>query len=91
MRWNKLSAGNQTVEEFLIQKRNDLVILQQKANEYATRTFDDLGQYIRQQIKILQLRDNEIKRLEELCEKNKIDHKPKDSQKNPKWYYPIDM
>jgi len=53
------------------------VIFLQKASEISTKTFDELAQQIMQLGKMLQTKDAEITRLEALCEKNKIDYKPK--------------
>ena len=77
MRWNKISSQTQnlSVEQFLAQKRNELVIFQQKASEISTRTFDELSAQIIQLGQMLQTKETEMKRLEELCEKNKIEYK----------------
>jgi len=80
MRWNKLSTQNPSVEQFLAQRRNDLVIFQQKASEISTKTFDELAQQIMQLGQIGQRKDLEIKRLQELCDKNKVEYKPKAPQ-----------
>jgi len=72
-----VSKQNLSVEQFLAQKRNELVLFQQKASEVSTRTFDDLGAHIIQLTQMMQTKDTEITRLQQLCEKNKIEHKPK--------------
>ena len=76
MRWNKISNQNLSVEQFLAQKRNELVIFQQKTSEISIKIVDELSTQIIQLSQMLQTKDVEIKRLQELCEKNKINHKP---------------
>ena len=79
MRWNRISNQNQnlSIEQFLAQKRNDLVIFQQKASEVSTKTFDELSAQIIQLAQMVQNKDSEIKNMQELCDKNKIDYTPK--------------
>ena len=79
MRWHKLSnqQQNTSIEQFLAQKRNELVIFQQKASEVSTKTFDELSAQIIQLAQMVQDKDAEIKNMQELCDKNKIDYKPK--------------
>jgi len=67
---------NLSVEQFLAQKRNELVIFQQKTSEISVKIVDELSTQIMQIGQMMQTKDVEIKRLQELCEKNKIDHKP---------------
>ena len=89
MRWIRLSTQNPRIEQLLAERRNELVIFQQKASELSTKAFDDLSQQILQQRQMLQkgieekkkLQDllekgnTETKRLEDLLEKNNIQHK----------------
>jgi len=63
--------------EILSQKRNELVLFQQKASEVSTKTFDELSNQIIQLAQMVQDKDSEIKNMQELCDKNKIDYKPK--------------
>ena len=76
MRWIRISTQNTSVEQLLAQKRNEIVLFQQKASEIATKSYDELSQQILQLRNMLQTKDDEIKRLQGLCEKNKIDFKP---------------
>ncbi len=86
MRWTKISNQNQnlSVEQFLAQKRNELVIFQQKTSEIAVKIVDELSTQIMQIGQMMQTKDVEIKRLQELCEKNKIEYKPKTPAEQPK-------
>ena len=79
MRWNRISNQNPniSIEQFLAQKRNELVIFQQKAGEVSTKTFDELSAQIIQLAQMVQNKDSEIKNMQELCDKNKIDYTPK--------------
>ncbi len=77
MRWIKISNQNLSVEQFLAQKRNELVIFQQKTSEISIKIVDELSTQIMQIGQMMQTKDVEIKRLQELCEKNKIEYKPK--------------
>ena len=86
MRWIRISNQNQnlSIEQFLAQKRNELVLFQQKASEISTKTFDDLSNQIIQLAQMIQDKDAEIKNMQELCDKNKIDYKPKQSETKKK-------
>ena len=64
-------------KQYLVSLRNEVLVTQAKAQEIATGAFDRLVQQIQQLSKLIADKDAEIKRLEELCEKNKIDAKPK--------------
>ena len=84
MRWNRINTQqNLSVEQFLAQRRNDLVIFQQKASEISTKSFDELAAQIIQLGQMVQKKDAEITTLQGLCEKNKIEYKPK-TQETPK-------
>ena len=68
----------------LAARRNDLVLVQQKANEFTTKVVDELSQQLLQAAQMLQQKDVEIKQLQALCDKNKIDYKPKEPEKKKK-------
>ena len=68
----------------LAKRRNDLILVQQKFNEYVTKSVDELSLQLLQAAKMLQQKDIEIKQLQALCEKNKIDYKPKEPEKKKK-------
>ena len=69
----------------LAARRNDLVLVQQKANEFTTKVVDELSQQLLQAAQMLQQKDVEIKQLQALCDKNKIDYKPKEPEDEKGW------
>ena len=78
------TQNQKSIDQVLAARRNDLVLVQQKANEYITKTVDELSGQLLQAAQMLQQKDVEIKQLQGLCEKNKIDYKPKEPEKKKK-------
>lgn len=60
--------------------RNEIVLAHSRNEQVSLAAFDKMVQQIQQFLQKLQVKEQEIKRLEVLCEKNKIDTKPKPSQ-----------
>ena len=80
MWWNKLSTAQppqQTVEQYLAQLQNEIVLMHNKSQEVAVGAFNKVVQQLQQAMQIIKQKDDEIKRLEGLCDTNKIDHKSK--------------
>ena len=63
--------------------RNELVIAQSNSNQRSLDTFDKLVGQIQQFSNVLQTKEQEIKRLEELCKKNNVDTSLKKDEKIP--------
>lgn len=61
--------------------RNELVLAQSRANQLSLDSFDKLVQQLQQFSNALQAKEQEIKRLEELCKKNSVDTIPKKVEK----------
>jgi len=53
--------------------RNEVLLAQAKSQEVSLAAFDRVTQQLQQMQKLAQVKDAEISRLTELCEKNKID------------------
>ncbi len=56
--------------------RNEILIAQAKSQEISLAAFDRSLQQVQQLSKLVQAKDDEIKKLTELCKKNKIEIKP---------------
>ncbi len=76
MRWINLSEQKQTLEEFISILRNEVVLAHSRSEQVSLASFDKMIQQFQQFTQLLQTKEKEIKRLEELCNKNKIDTKP---------------
>ena len=59
----------------LISLRNTVVLAHSQSEQMSLSAFDKLVDALKQQTIKLQNSDEEIKRLEGICEKNKIDYK----------------
>lgn len=53
--------------------RNELIIAQSRSNQLSLDSFDKLVAQLQQFSNVLQTKEQEIKRLEELCKKNNVD------------------
>ena len=66
-----------TLEQAVAIARNEIVLMHSKSEEVSTRGFDKLVSLLQQQSNQMTTMNDELKRLQGLLEKNKIDHKPK--------------
>lgn len=64
--------------------RNSIVITSSQSEQVSLSAFDKLVDALKQQIIKLQTSDEEIKRLQGICEKNKIDYKLQPVESKPK-------
>jgi len=65
------------LDQYLTSLRNEILLAQAKSQEISLGAFDRSIQQVQQLSKLLEKKDEEIKRLTELCEKNKIETTPK--------------
>lgn len=65
-----------SLEEFLAQNQNEIILGCNNSQQRSLASFNRVVQQLQTVLQLLQLKEDEIKRLEKLCEKNKIDHKP---------------
>ncbi len=72
-----------TLEEFISQLQNEIILAYNKSQQISLSSFNKISQQLQQAIQIINEKDKEVKRLEELCEKNKIEFKPKVVQNIP--------
>ena len=88
MWWNKLSKNNQNennqLEQYVAKLQNEIILIHNKSQEISVGAFNQIIQQLQQAIQLLQQKEAEIKRLEGLCDANKIDYKPKASPKEKK-------
>jgi len=68
------------LDQYLVSLRNEILLAQAKSQEISLGAFDRAIQQVQQLSKMLEKKDEEIKRLTELCEKNKIETAPKTSK-----------
>lgn len=73
----------QSFEQILLNMRNELVLAQSRSNQLSLDSFDKLVGQIQQFSNVLQTKEQEIKRLGELCKKNNIDNTIKKDEKIP--------
>ena len=67
----------QSLEEFFTQGQNEIILGHNNSQQRSLAVFNRMGQQIQQVLQMLTKEQQESKRLRELLEKNKIDHKPK--------------
>ena len=70
-----------TIEQILNNMRNELVLVQSRSNQLSLDSFDKLVVQIQQFSNVLNTKQQEINRLEELCKKNSIDSTIKKQEK----------
>ena len=68
------------LDQYLVSLRNEILLAQAKSQEISLGAFDRSIQQVQQLSKMLEKKDEEIKRLTALCEKNKIETTPKTSK-----------
>ena len=86
MRWDDLSAPQQiNLEQYLASLRNEILLAQAKSQEISLAAYDRVKQQVEQLTKVMTEKDVEIKRLQELCDKNKIDTIVTPKVKPSKW------
>lgn len=76
MRWINLSEQNQTLDQFISRLRNEIVLSHSQTEQFSLGAFDKIVQQIQQLGQLLKTKEDEIKRLQDICNKNKIDFKP---------------
>ena len=64
--------------------RTELVLSHSRNEQISLAAFDKLVQQLQQAITLIKAKDDEIKRLAELCTKNKIDINPKPTKETSK-------
>lgn len=69
-----------TLEQLIANSRNEIVLMHSKSEEVSTRGFDQLVSLLQKQSSQLNQMNDELKRLQELCEKNKIEYKNKEKK-----------
>ncbi len=69
-----------TLEEAIAIARNEIVLIHSKSEEVSTRGFDKLVSLLQQQSKQMVAMNDELKRLQGILEKNKIEYKNKDKK-----------
>jgi hypothetical protein len=69
-----------TLEQLIANTRNEIVLMHSKSEEVSTRGFDQIVSFLQQQSNQLKEMNEELKRLQELCEKNKIEYKNKEKK-----------
>jgi len=69
-----------TLEELIANTRNEIVLIHSRASEVSTRGYDQIVSLLQQQSNQLKEMNDELKRLQELCEKNKIEYKNKEKK-----------
>ena len=69
-----------TLEELIANTRNEIVLMHSKSEEVSTRGYDQVVSFLQQQANQLKEMNEELKRLQELCEKNKIEYKNKEKK-----------
>jgi methyl-accepting chemotaxis protein len=69
-----------TLEQLIANTRNEIILIHSKASETSTRGFDQIVSLLQQQSNQLKEMNDELKRLQELLEKNKIEYKNKDKK-----------
>lgn len=67
-------SQTQSIEEAIAITRNEIVLMHSKCEEVSTRGFDRLVSFLQQQSQQMVKLNDEVKRLEELCQKNNINH-----------------
>lgn len=70
-----------TLEQLIANSRNEIVLMHSKSEEVSTRGFDQLVSLLQKQSIQLKEMNEELKRLQVLCEKNKIEYKNKEPPK----------
>ncbi len=82
MWWNRLSTQNSgaNIEQFVNQLQNEIILAHNKSQQVSLTAFSQIAQQLQQILQLVQRKDTEIKRLQGLCEKNKIEYKPKESK-----------
>lgn len=70
-------SNNSGLDQAIIQLRNEVVLGQSKAEQLSLGAFDRIAQQMQQFGMMYQKSQEEVKRLQELCDKNNIQYKPK--------------
>ena len=65
------------LQQFATQGQNEIILIHNKSQETSLAIFNKSLQELQQALQLIQIKDTEIKRLQELCTKNKIDIQPK--------------
>jgi len=68
------------LDQYLVSLRNEILLAQAKSQEISLGAFDRSIQQVQQLSKMLEKKEEEVKRLTALCEKNKIETAPKTSK-----------
>jgi len=69
-----------TLEESIAFSRNEIVLMHSKCEEVSTRAYDGIILLLQKQGTQLKQVSDELKRLQEILEKNKIEYKNKDKK-----------
>ena len=67
-----------TLEQLIANTRNEIVLVHSKSEEVSTRGFDEIVLLLQKQSNQLKGMNEELKRLQELLDKNKIEYKNKE-------------
>ena len=73
-------TSQHTLEETIAMIRNEIVLMHSKSEEVSTRGFDKLVLLLQQQSRQAITINDELKRLQQILEKNKIEYKNKDKK-----------
>lgn len=74
---------NQNLEDAIEKMRSEIILTNAKSQQSALNSFDVMVNQLRNYNKVAIDLKNEITRLQELCDKNKIDYKQKPPQTKP--------